>query len=155
MCSPSPPSFPPFQGEPKWYQFKKICAGHIEYWPERFPAECAPAVRARASSTLTSPPPSARSIVCALLRKEESHRLGLLAGGVQEIKAHPFYAELNWAALAALELPPPFRPSDSEWRQATAAPADSKRLVQELERSMVEDRPLSEAQEVVFAGYRG
>lgn len=32
--------FPPFQGEPKWYQFKKICTGHIEYWPERFPQEC-------------------------------------------------------------------------------------------------------------------
>ena len=32
-------SFPAFQGEPRWFQFKKICAGVIEYWPERFPAE--------------------------------------------------------------------------------------------------------------------
>jgi len=127
--------FPPFQGEPKWFQFKKICAGIIDYWPERFPAD-------------------ARDIVTALLQTAESRRLGLLAGGVSEIKAHPFYAALDWSALAALALPPPFRPSETEWRQATASPADSKRLAAELEASMAHDRMLTVAQEAVFAGFK-
>ena len=147
-------SFPPFQGEPKWYQFKKICAGHIEYWPERFPQECDRPWLADCSVTDDASVRSARDIVCALLQTSESRRLGLLAGGVAEIKSHLFYAELNWAALEALALPPPFRPSEAEWRQATASPADSKRLVAELEATMASDRQLSDAQAAIFAGFK-
>jgi hypothetical protein len=77
----------------------------------------------------------------------------MLAGGVSEIKGHLFYRELNWSALASLALPPPFRPSEAEWRQATASPADSKRLVVELEASMATDKLLTAAQALVFSGF--
>jgi serine/threonine protein kinase len=126
--------FPPFQGEPKWYQFKKICTGHIEYWPERFVQE-------------------GRDLVCALLQTDESRRLGLLSGGVRDIKAHPFYAGLDWAALSSLALTPPFKPNEHEWGQATTSPSDSKRITAELRTTMEHDPPVSVAQQEIFKGW--
>jgi hypothetical protein len=69
-----------------------------------------------------------RDLVCALLQTDESRRLGLLAGGVRDIKAHAFYAGLDWAALSSLALTPPFKPNEHEWGQATTSPSDSKRI---------------------------
>ena len=182
--------FPPFQGEPKWYQFKKICTGHIEYWPERFVQECVKVLTGpahalcRVTRVLTSSPAShcfrGRDIVCALLQTDESRRLGLLSGGVRDIKAHPFYAGLDWTALSGLQLQPPFKPNEHEWGQATTSPADSKRITmvrtrprltrlwlllmcglpfvvplrtQELKASMEHDQPVSAAQQDVFKGW--
>ena len=71
---------------------------------------------------------SGRDLVCALLQTDESHRLGLLSGGVRDIKAHVFYSSLDWNALSALKLQPPFKPNEHEWDQATTSPADSKRI---------------------------
>lgn len=126
--------FPPFQGEPKWYQFKKICAGVIDYWPERFP-------------------PDAADVVQRLLQADESRRLGLLAGGVGDIQGHPFYAALDWDALASKTLVPPFKPSEHEWGQATCSPLDSKRITAELKSSASSPRrhPASRASAVADA----
>ena len=66
--------------------------------------------------------------MCALLQTDESHRLGLLSGGVGDIKAHVFYSTLDWIALSSLKLQPPFKPNEHEWDQATTSPADSKRI---------------------------
>lgn len=71
---------------------------------------------------------SGRDLVCALLQTDESHRLGLLSGGVRDIKSHIFYSSLDWSALSALKLQPPFKPNEHEWDQATTSPADSKRI---------------------------
>ena len=71
---------------------------------------------------------SGRDLVCALLQTDESHRLGLLSGGVRDIKVHGFYSSLDWSALSALKLQPPFKPNEHEWDQATTSPADSKRI---------------------------
>ena len=62
------------------------------------------------------------------MKTDESHRLGLLSGGVRDIKAHAFYSTLDWSALSALKLQPPFKPNEHEWGQATTSPADSKRI---------------------------
>ena len=96
---------------------------------------------------------SARDLVCGLLRTDESQRLGLLAGGVADIKAHAFYAPLDWQALQSMSLTPPFRPSEHEWGQATTSPADSKRAMAELAKLTTEDACLSAHQEEVFKGY--
>ena len=66
--------------------------------------------------------------MCGLLQTDESRRLGLLSGGVCDIKAHVFYSSLDWSALSALKLQPPFKPNEHEWGQATTSPADSKRI---------------------------
>jgi serum/glucocorticoid-regulated kinase 2 len=50
----------------------------------------------------------AKSFLQALLERSPSKRLG--AGGVDEIKRHPFFRGLNWDALLAKTLVPPFRP---------------------------------------------
>ena len=168
-------SFPPFQGEPKWYQFKKICTGHIEYWPERFPQECALGTLACAAdrSDPCLPRCRGRNLVCGLLQTDESRRLGLLSGGVQDIKAHAFYSGLDWSALSALKLQPPFKPNEHEWGQATTSPADSKRIAavrhagcvrcsarcsravrnQELRSSMEHDALISTVQQDIFKGW--
>lgn len=146
-------SFPPFQGEPKWYQFKKICAGSIEYWPERFPKECARPHPQRSTVGSLLSPRSAYEIVRALLHTDESRRLGLLAGGVGDIQAHPFYAELDWHRLLNHSAQPPFRPSEHEWGQATTTPADSKRVLGELHTLVQGDAQLSAAAEDIFHGY--
>jgi hypothetical protein len=115
--------------------------------------------------------------VCSLLQTDESHRLGLLAGGVRDIKAHAFYAGLDWAALSALTLPPPFKPNEHEWGQATTSPSDSKRIAavrgqtascllspawvanmrargqQELRATMAHDAPVSAANQDIFKGW--
>ncbi len=100
-----------------------------------------------------SSPCSAHDIVCSLLHIDESRRLGLLAGGVRDIMAHSFYAELDWPALQALSLPPPFRPNEHEWGQATTSPADSKRVMAELQKMVANDAAVSQAHEDIFRGY--
>ena len=91
--------------------------------------------------------------MCSLLRTDESQRLGLLSGGVADIKAHAFYAPLDWQALETMALTPPFRPSEHEWGQATTSPADSKRAMAELAKLTSGDACLSPQHEEVFKGY--
>jgi hypothetical protein len=117
---------------------------------------------------------SGRDLVCALLQTDESHRLGLLSGGVRDIKAHVFYSSLDWNALSALKLQPPFKPNEHEWGQATTSPADSKRIAavrlsrclhsvgrallmrrphQELRSTMEHDALITPVQQDIFKGW--
>eukprot|EP00753_Platysulcus_tardus_P015383 PLAT4992.1.p1 GENE.PLAT4992.1~~PLAT4992.1.p1 ORF type:complete len:428 (-),score=187.14 PLAT4992.1:316-1569(-) len=48
-----------------------------------------------------------RSLVEALLQKDPEKRLG--RGGAAELKAHAFFADLDWDACAACDMEPPFR----------------------------------------------
>ncbi|KAM4630242.1 rhodopsin kinase GRK1 [Polymixia lowei] len=52
----------------------------------------------------------ARSICEGLLRKEVTKRLGFKDGSCDELRAHPFFSQLNWRKLDAGILPPPFVP---------------------------------------------
>ena len=167
--------FPPFQGEPKWYQFKKICEGRIEYWPDDFPSD-------------------ARDLVIQLLQKQEDRRIGLLAGGVRDVQRHAFYKDLDWEALAAGSLAAPFTPDKSQVSSIQAVtPLEGRRIkmvrataraappypecgggtgvetgsparrrarsaapaaaAQELRQSMARDEPLSMAQAAAFASF--
>ena len=52
--------------------------------------------------------PQAQDLIIKLLHKDRQKRLG--ANGVDEILAHPWFADLNLDALAAKQLTPPYVP---------------------------------------------
>lgn len=47
----------------------------------------------------------------ALLNRNPLQRLG--ANGGAEVRAHPFFATIDWDALYARKIPPPFKPNQS------------------------------------------
>uniref|UniRef100_A0A3B5PSG6 G protein-coupled receptor kinase n=1 Tax=Xiphophorus maculatus TaxID=8083 RepID=A0A3B5PSG6_XIPMA len=53
---------------------------------------------------------SARSICEGLLCKEVDNRFGFKDGSCDELRAHPFFQDINWRKLNAGILPPPFVP---------------------------------------------
>nr|XP_048314071.1 ribosomal protein S6 kinase alpha-4 isoform X3 [Myodes glareolus] len=54
--------------------------------------------------------PVAQDLLQRLLCKDPKKRLGAGPQGAQEVKSHPFFQGLDWAALAARKIPAPFRP---------------------------------------------
>ena len=63
--------------------------------------------------------PEARDLIRGLLQRDPAKRLGSRRvgeghpappTGLSEVQAHPFFAGIDWAALEALELQPPFKP---------------------------------------------
>lgn len=59
-------------------------------------------------------PPSlddhSQSVIGKLLVKDPTQRLGSSHRGAQEIKEHPFFAEVNWTALWSKNVKPPYKP---------------------------------------------
>lgn len=55
--------------------------------------------------------PQAQSLLRALFKRIPSHRLGYGPNGMAQIKAHPFFASVDWDKLLAREIEPPFRPT--------------------------------------------
>lgn len=53
---------------------------------------------------------NAKSICEGLLAKDVNKRLGFKNGSCDELRSHPFFAEINWRKLDAGILPPPFVP---------------------------------------------
>lgn len=67
---------PPFEGESQYLMFQAIMGRTVEF-PPYFP-------------------PQARDLVDRLLNLDPAQRLGCAAGGYAELKAHPFFAGVNW-----------------------------------------------------------
>lgn len=78
-----------------------------------------------------------KQFVKGLLNRNPKHRLGAQRDAA-ELKEHPFFKQIDWAALAARMVPPPFKPSvdsdesvanfDTEFTQANLleeAPSDA------------------------------
>eukprot|EP00929_Paragymnodinium_shiwhaense_P073175 TRINITY_DN3721_c0_g1_i1.p1 TRINITY_DN3721_c0_g1~~TRINITY_DN3721_c0_g1_i1.p1 ORF type:complete len:892 (-),score=213.73 TRINITY_DN3721_c0_g1_i1:158-2833(-) len=51
-----------------------------------------------------------QDLISSLLRKEPSQRLPMRSGGTSNLRGHPWYAGLDWAALARQRVDPPFKP---------------------------------------------
>ncbi|KAG9241128.1 BPK2, Sch9-like camp-dependent protein kinase catalytic subunit [Calycina marina] len=80
----------PFYAEDTQQMYKNIAFGKV-----RFPRD-----------TLTV---EGRSFVKGLLNRNPRHRLGA-NGDAEELKAHPFFAEIDWVALTKKQTTPPFKP---------------------------------------------
>lgn len=52
----------------------------------------------------------AQDLIERLLEKDPQKRLGVLAGGPADIRAHPWFREVNWEALLTGQVRPPFKP---------------------------------------------
>ncbi|XDT45391.1 C2 domain profile [Nakaseomyces glabratus] len=53
--------------------------------------------------------PEGRSFVKGLLNRNPKHRLGAIDDG-RELRAHPFFADIDWELLKQKKIPPPFKP---------------------------------------------
>lgn len=56
----------------------------------------------------------ARDFLKQILRKDPNERIGCRAGGVAEIKEHPFFRSVEWDQLYMKEIPPPFVPTTNQ-----------------------------------------
>jgi protein-serine/threonine kinase len=66
------------------------------------------------NGTLTYPPyivPNAVTFMQSMMCRDPSKRLGGGATDVDEVKRHPFFAEVNWVAVIECKLPVPFKPT--------------------------------------------
>ncbi|KAL8902942.1 MAG: hypothetical protein Q9207_004265 [Kuettlingeria erythrocarpa] len=70
---------PPFWDNNPMKIYEKICVGKI-----KFPSDL---------------DPDARSLISGLCAVNPTQRLGNLAGGVDRVKSHPFFAPIDWDAL--------------------------------------------------------
>jgi serum/glucocorticoid-regulated kinase 2 len=80
---------PPFYDENTNEMYRKILQDEL-----RFPEEIGLA---------------ARSLLTGLLTRDPSRRLGV--NGAEEIKSHPFFAEIDWGKLLMKKYQPPFKPN--------------------------------------------
>ena len=83
----------PFNDEDPMLIYQKILKGKIKF-PSSFPS-------------------NAKSLVKHLLTQDLSKRYGNLKGGVNDIKNHRFFKELDWHALVKYKIKPPYIPSTS------------------------------------------
>ncbi len=85
--------------------------------------------------------PEARDLLKQILRKEPTERIGCRDGGVDELKAHPFFASIDWMQLYRKEIDPPFVPST---RQASdVSNVDPEFLAEAPEETPVQDSELA------------
>lgn len=57
--------------------------------------------------------PEAQALLRALFKRNPANRLGAGPDGVEEIKAHSFFATIDWDKLLKKEIQPPFKPAVS------------------------------------------
>ncbi|KAL8718866.1 MAG: hypothetical protein Q9225_004056 [Loekoesia sp. 1 TL-2023] len=81
---------PPFWDNNPMKIYEKICIGKI-----KFPADM---------------DPDARSLISGLCTVNPTQRLGNLAGGVDNVKSHPFFAPIDWDALYYRKIKGPIIP---------------------------------------------
>ncbi|CCH42551.1 hypothetical protein BN7_2095 [Wickerhamomyces ciferrii] len=80
----------PFYADNTQQMYKNIAFGKV-----RFPKEVLS--------------PEGRSFVKGLLNRNPKHRLGS-QNDARELKAHPFFHDVDWEALTTKKVPPPFKP---------------------------------------------
>ncbi|CCE62173.1 hypothetical protein TPHA_0C00160 [Tetrapisispora phaffii CBS 4417] len=98
--------------------------------------------------------PEGRSFVKGLLNRNPNHRLGSIDDG-RELRAHPFFADIEWDALREKKIVPPFKPHlnseidtsnfDPEFTQASTSYMNKHQLMAAT--------PLSPAMQAKFAGF--
>jgi len=82
--------YPPFYDEEPFKLYEKILTGKVKY-PTYFD-------------------PNAKDLIKKLLSLDITKRYGNLRAGVQDIKKHKWFSDIDWDKLVALEIPAPFTP---------------------------------------------
>jgi protein-serine/threonine kinase len=134
----------PFYAEDTQQMYKNIAFGKV-----RFPRD-----------TLS---PEGRSFVKGLLNRNPRHRLGAI-DDAEELKRHPFFADIDWDALMKKNVVPPFKPKlssvldtsnfDPEFTTALEGSSSLRTQVAALATGgVVSSTPLSPGMQANFKGF--
>ncbi|KAI5951524.1 SCH9 [Candida jiufengensis] len=125
----------PFYADNTQQMYKNIAFGKV-----RFPKEILS--------------PEGRSFVKGLLNRNPKHRLGA-TNDARELKAHPFFADIDWNLLKAKSLPPPFKPHiTSETDTSNFDPEFTSESTSALKKQMeLASTPLSPGVQANFKGF--
>lgn len=133
----------PFYAEDTQQMYKNIAFGKV-----RFPRD--------ALST------EGRNFVKGLLNRNPKHRLGA-TNDAEELKAHPFFADIDWEALARKKVVPPFKPKlksvldtsnfDPEFTNALQNSSSLNARAAALAAGITASTPLSPGMQANFKGF--
>ena len=133
----------PFYAEDTQQMYKNIAFGKV-----RFPRD--------ALST------EGRNFVKGLLNRNPKHRLGA-TNDAEELKAHPFFADIDWEALTNKKVVPPFKPKlksvldtsnfDPEFTNALQNPSSLNARAAALAAGITASTPLSPGMQANFKGF--
>lgn len=95
-----------------------------------------------------------RSFVKGLLNRNPKHRLGAI-NDARELKAHPFFQDIDWNLLRAKNIPPPFKPHiSSETDTSNFDPEFTNESTSVLKKHMeMASTPLSPGVQANFKGF--
>lgn len=97
--------------------------------------------------------PEGRSFVKGLLNRNPKHRLGAIDDG-RELRAHPFFADIDWEALRQKKVPPPFKPHlTSETDTSNFDPEFTQTSTSFMNKPQMAATPLSPGIQAKFAGF--
>lgn len=125
----------PFYADNTQQMYKNIAYGKV-----RFPKEVLS--------------PEGRSFVKGLLNRNPKHRLGAI-NDARELKAHPFFQDIDWTLLRAKNIPPPFKPHiSSETDTSNFDPEFTNESTSVLKKHMeMASTPLSPGVQANFKGF--
>ena len=83
-------SFPPFFDDEPMMTYRKIIQGKF-----KFPRYLSP---------------ESKDLISKFLKSKPTKRLGIIKGGAELIRQHPWFKEFNWHSLRAGEMKAPIRP---------------------------------------------
>lgn len=94
-----------------------------------------------------------RSFVKGLLNRNPKHRLGAIDDG-RELRAHPFFNDVDWEAVRQKKIPPPFKPHlVSETDTSNFDPEFTQSSTSFMNKQPIAATPLSPAMQAKFAGF--
>ncbi|KAI1133560.1 serine/threonine-protein kinase sck1 [Nemania abortiva] len=133
----------PFYAEDTQQMYKNIAFGKV-----RFPRD-----------TLSQ---EGRNFVKGLLNRNPKHRLGAI-DDAEELKRHPFFADIDWVSLAKKVITPPFKPKlksetdvsyfDPEFTNALNTNGSLNERAQQLAAGYAASTPLSPTTQANFKGF--
>mmetsp|Transcript_7042 Transcript_7042/g.9162 ORF Transcript_7042/g.9162 Transcript_7042/m.9162 type:complete len:324 (+) Transcript_7042:175-1146(+) len=88
--------WPPFYDKKKKVMCRNILKGALRFAPPR-----------GREVDITA---EAKDVIKGLLVRDPQYRLGIVGGGFEDIKQHPFYENINWDDLLQRKIDPPFLP---------------------------------------------
>lgn len=98
-----------------WWSLGTLAYEMLTGWPPFYDKNLRRMCEAILRADLQFPPhsdvtPQAQDFIRQLLARDPAKRLGSRGTGVEEVKAHPFFAGLDWGKLERKEMEPPFKP---------------------------------------------